>query len=62
MSERTQCNFCTLQGIKWQEERDGAQVVLRRDQGMLRPVVVYPDKSEKKIGAWFMELTDYCCC
>jgi hypothetical protein len=62
MSERTRCNFCTLQDIKRREEKDGAQVIIRGNQGMLQPVVVYPDNSEKKIGAWFMELTDYCCC
>lgn len=52
MSELTSCNYCTLNDIRRRAKRDGKKVEVHTN-------VVYVDG---KRVAWFMELTDYCCC
>lgn len=61
MSELTPCNYCTYNRIKRREERVGNAVIL---EGHDLYVVPTGDKLDKKKHhvAWFMELTDYCCC
>ena len=57
MSERTRCNYCTLEAIKKNEQ--GKKVEIKRDNtnGWLRVFV-----DDKPYGVSFMKLTDHCVC
>lgn len=72
MSRLTPCNFCNLWDIRKYAKIDGCTVTLvPLEQGDEHPlggidVLVHkPDEEpdrEKHWHAWFMALTDYCCC
>lgn len=65
MSELTSCNYCTLRAIEARAKLRGLQVT-----GMGQHVYVHPSGVEKDQlkpdgeyhVAWFMELTESCCC
>ena len=74
MNELTSCNFCSLRQIRNRAQVAGKKVHIVYDNGSAR-VYVYPkevklpfwvDEStefhEKYFTAWFMELSDHCCC
>lgn len=75
MSELTQCNSCSLKGIKSDARKKGAKVTILNDGDFgLGGVNVYTHPKEIKIAklsksarekyfkAWFMELTTHCIC
>lgn len=72
MSELTPCNFCNLKWIRCAADKAGKAVTLvRLERCAANPlggvdVLVHdvgeePDR-EKHFRAWFMALTDHCCC
>jgi len=70
MSKLTICNYCKLKNIKEDAKETNSKVKIKPDiryKGIL--VFVYKeneqlDESEdsKHFYAWFMTLTDHCCC
>ena len=58
MSELTLCNWHTLQDIKRQAAKRGAEVILSWDKGWI--AARYSDQD--KPSAWFLELTEGCVC
>jgi len=64
MSELTQCNFCTLQGIKAIAKKNGRKVVVEKDDSYpLKGFNVYTQgKMGKHFEAWLMEISGECCC
>ena len=75
MSELTPCNFCMLQRIKRDAEKNSQQVVLRKEQVVIS-VYVFPFNVKMPKGEiyeddefhkqyWvcaFLALTEHCCC
>lgn len=65
MSELTPCNYCTLKHIEQRAKRNGNQVILKNSLDGVN-VYVIPKGQElspdTEITAWFMELSDHCCC
>lgn len=68
MSELTPCNFCNLRSIRRYALKRGKEVTMLPSTSELGGIDVYvhpPDteiNTEKHFNAWFMALTDYCCC
>ena len=61
MGGLTPCNYCTLQRMKANAEKRGNEIILR---GLNAYVVKKGEKVQPgdEPVAWFMELTNYCCC
>ncbi len=69
MSELTSCNYCILQRIKARAKENSDTVhVLGQDVYVVpkNEKFIKSDPWSKKTSkhhvAWFMELTNYCCC
>ena len=66
MSDLTSCNYCDYTAIM--SRRGKAQAILEPGHDELGGVTLYIrplDETldrEKHFSAWFMELTDSCCC
>lgn len=58
MSERTLCNFCTLQRIK--QQYPGKEVVVLKTGELICNLQVYVEG--KPLGVWFAAISDYCVC
>lgn len=72
MSTLTPCNFCNLRWIKKRARITGDQVTLVMIEPseahplggvdvLVHPADEQPDR-EKHFHAWFMALSDHCCC
>lgn len=57
MSERTPCNWCTLQDVKQRYPRRRVTVKYDPRMGMLR---VWAGRTP--LGIWFVEVSNGCCC
>jgi len=74
MGELTTCNYCSLQAIKQRAKENNLKVTLLQSNWELGGIDVYvhpkdvkvrklDDRERKKYKvAWFMELSDHCCC
>lgn len=69
MSELTICNRCTLESMR-HSQPEGVRIVLRRKGAnfglggiavLAVPKGETPDIDKHRV-AWFMELTERCCC
>jgi len=67
----SQCNYCTLKGVKERAKVRGQTVTVKSDDFGMRGLSAYvhepdrdPDTSENSSdrAVWFMELTDECVC
>jgi len=67
----TSCNFCTFKRIKRRAEKAGHELVQRPARGGVEVFVCPPgedidelDEMEERrwFCAWFMALSDHCCC
>jgi hypothetical protein len=73
MSDRA-CNYCCFKSVKANAKRAGMKVATSPHTGVLGGVDVYrlpPSVRLTELGkqerakyfvAWYMELTDHCCC
>lgn len=64
MSELTQCNYDTLQSIKYRYGADNVKVVSARGSmlGGVDVLVRKDGKWEEEPVAWFMQLPAHCVC
>lgn len=58
MSERTKCNYCTLEAIK--RANPGKEVTVVRVNFSLVGLEVFVDG--KPTGIWFQDVSDHCVC
>lgn len=65
----SQCNYCTMKAMKARAKKNKTRIVTfpSREMGSMGGIEVHEVKkgekpTEKNFCAWFMEVTDYCCC
>lgn len=62
MSERTRCNYCTLEFMKRRAKTRHAEVILESGKDEMRGWMSARYSDEDKPSAYFMVLTTHCVC